>query len=250
LAFETASLIQIPGIVLNAVWDDLSMKLCNEPRLLEWLSQKWVRENLVSVNLHFAFSGDNAFPYRGEQLIKRYPSTSVILLRKAMWALGLAKGYWMYDWEFAFVPRQTLSPICKALEKCSKLEKLELVTDHQAFFDIWRDPLGDLIAMRPLVQRGVEVQIGTQNCGQWRRFWEMKDRMMSKWGWAWVRWCLFGGGMRWKLVKSEFAHEPGRGPRWHILYSGANKWGCTWKLDENEGDLTSLGSTDNLLSED
>jgi hypothetical protein len=225
------------------------MKLCNEPQLLEWLRQKWVRENLVSVNLHFAFSGDNSYPYRGEQMIKRYPSASVILVRRLCWALGLAKGYWMYDWEFAFVPRHTLSPLCKALEKCPKLEKLELVTDYEAFFDIWKDPLGDLIAMRPLVERGVEVQIGTQNCGQWWGFWEMKERMMSKWGWGWMRWWLFAGGMRWRLVKSEFAHEPGRGPRWHILCSGANKWDCTWKLDDNEEDLASLRSTESLLNE-
>lgn len=212
IAFETRELLYVPGIALT-MGDDLALTLAGNRELLDFLRQEWVRDNLTSVQVQFLWDGNPGFDYKGDQMVKMYPSTLVILLRRLCWVLGLARGYWNEDWEFDFRPRGNLSAIARILNECRKLKRLELWAENEAFFEIWDDPVGDMVALAPLARKGVEVVLMTQDgisahLGHWRAF----ERMKGGWGvCAWLRLKVFGRGMRWGKPITVYARDVAHG---------------------------------------
>ena len=97
------------------------------------------------------------------------------------------------------MPHHTLSPLCKlplASHDFPQLETVSLASSrhHEAFFVIWRDPLGDLLSLTSLAERGVKVDFGTQHVVQWFYFRQVRERMVISWRelrwrevvWRWV----------------------------------------------------------------
>jgi hypothetical protein len=223
ISVETASLLYIPGIALT-LSDDLAMKMCSDRKMLDFMNFEWVKNNLVTIQIQFLWENPS-FPYRGDQLVKMYPSTTVILLRKLFYALGLAKGHWKEDWEFDFRPRNNLSCLAKVLDQCPKLKRVELEAHDENLFRLWANPVGDMIALEPLVRKGVEVQLMTgdgisSHLGHWRAF----ENMKSNWGiWAWLHLKLFSQGLRWKLERTEYTRieaNGGDGMKYSVLKIG------------------------------
>lgn len=226
IAFETEELLYIPGIALT-MGDDLAITLAGNRDMLDFLRQDWVRDNLTSVQIQFLWDGNPGFAYKGDQLVKMYPSTTIILLRRLCWALGLARGHWKEDWEFDFRPRGNLSAIAGILNECQKLNKFELWAESEAFFELWDRPVGDMMALGPLAKKGVEVVLMTQDgisshLGHWRAF----ERMKSRWGvWAWFRLKVIGRGLRWGKPTTVYARDEAHGGdcmKYCVLTSGGN----------------------------
>jgi hypothetical protein len=209
---ETTTLLHIPEITLT-LNDDLAMKLCSDKKILYFIRQEWVMYNLTTVQLQFLWDGNPAFPYRGDQTIKMYPSVSVILLRRLCYALNLAKGYLQNNWELDFRPRYDLRPMAKVFTKCPNLKRVQLWSNSDAFFEVWNSPIGDMVSLAPLVRKGVIVELLTpdgvsSHLGQTRAF----QKMREGWGiWAWLRLKVFRRGLRWEMVKTVYDRDDGYG---------------------------------------